>query len=188
MQRIITGLAIIALGLTVAASTAHAQNFNSPFKGKQFKGNLMTTYSACTAPDTMTDDNVQACSTIVRVDDNCGFGGGQGKIQLKTQTVGNYDARLKLVTLDQGCEGRNLDFMGTVRRTGHYCGGNICTVVDSTFQIGTCKVLRGVCKFGGQFVWPGGTAQGNTEFVDIFVKDNASGLRVFDIGLVKSSQ
>jgi len=185
MQRIITGLAAIALGLTVAAPTAHAQ-FNSPFKGKQFKGNLMTTYNACTAPDTMTDDNVPACSTFVRTDADCGFGGGQGKVQLKTQTVGNYDARLKLVTLDTGCEGKVLTFVGVVRRTGHYCGGNICTMQDTTFQFGTCTVARGVCKFGGQFVWPGGTGQGNTEFKDIYVMDGAT--RVFDIGLVKSAQ
>jgi hypothetical protein len=185
MQRFITGLAVIALGLTVAASTAHAQ-FNSPFKGKQFKGNLMTTYNACTAPDTTTDDSVPACSTIVRTDTNCGYGGGQGKIQLKTQTVGNYDARLKLVTLDTGCEGKTLTFQAVIRRTGHYCAGNICTIQDTTFQFGQCTVSRGVCKFGGQFNWPGGPGQGNTEIKDIYVMDGAT--RVFDIGLVKSAQ
>src|SRR5262245_58988364 len=82
MQRTIVGLAAIALGLGLAAGSAHAQ-FNTPFKGKQFKGNLMTAYTACTAPDTTTDDAVPACTAFVRSDSNCGYGGGQGKIQLK---------------------------------------------------------------------------------------------------------
>jgi hypothetical protein len=186
MQRFVTGLATITLSLGVMVSTAHAQNFNTPFKGKQFKGNLMTTYAPCTAPDTVSDDNVPACSMIVRTDLDCGFDGGQGKIQLKTQTVGNYDARIKLGTLDAGCEGRTLDFFGVVRRTGAYCGGNICTAQDSTFKFGSCRVFHAACAFGGQFVWPGGTSEGNTEFKDIYVTDNATGLRVFDMGLVKA--
>ncbi len=181
MQRTIVGLAAIALGLCLAAGSAHAQ-FNTPFKGKQFKGNLMTAYNPCTAPDTTTDDSVAACSTFTRSDSNCGYGGGQGKIQLKTQTVGNYDARLKLVTLDAGCEGKTLTFHAVVRRTGRYCAGNICQVQDQDFQFGSCVVMRGVCKFGGQFVWPGGPGTGNTEFQDMYVKDGAN--RAFDIGLV----
>ncbi len=184
MQRTITGLVAIALGLTVLATTAHAQ-FNTPFKGKQFKGNLMTTYEPCTAPNTMTDDSVPACTTVVRTDPNCGYGGGQGKIQLKAQTVGNYDARLKLVTLDAGCEGKTLSFVAVVRRSGRYCGGTICTAQDTTFQFGQCVVSRGVCKFGGQFTWPGGPGTGNTEFKDIYVTDGP--LRVFDIGLVHNT-
>jgi hypothetical protein len=184
MQRMITGLVAVALGLTVVATTAHAQ-FNSPFKGKQFKGNMMVTYQPCTTPDVMTDDNVPACSAIVRTDPNCGYGGGQGKIQLKAQTVGNYDARLKLVTLDAGCEGHTLSFIAVVRRTGRYCGGNVCTAQDSTFQFGQCVTQRGVCKFGGQFTWPGGPGTGNTEIKDIYVTDG--GLRVFDVGLVHNN-
>jgi hypothetical protein len=42
--------------------------------------------------------------------------------------------------------------------------------------------MRGVCKFGGQFTWPGGPQTGNTEFKDVYVLDGAN--RVFDIGLV----
>ena len=184
MHRILTGLAAIAVGLGVMATSAHAQ-FNTPFKGKQFKGNLMTTYQACTAPDTQTDDLVPACSTIVRGDSNCGFGGGQGKIQLKGQTVGNYDARLKLVSLDAACEGKTLTFQANVRRTGRYCAGNVCTVVDTTFQFGSCVVQHNICKFGGQFNFPGGPGDGETEFKDVYVNDGPN--RVFDIGLVHNN-
>ena len=181
MQRILIGLAALAVSLGVMTTSAHAQ-FNSPFKGKQFKGNLMVAYNPCTAPDTQADDNTPACTTIARSDTNCGYGGGQGKIQLKSQTVGNYDARLKLVTLDAGCEGKTLDFVAVVRRTGRYCSGNVCALADQTFQFGQCVVQHNVCKFGGQFTWPGGPGTGNTEIKDIYVTDGPN--RVFDIGLV----
>ena len=183
MPRLTTGLAAIAMGLSVLASSANAQ-FNTPFKGKQFKGNLMTTYEACSAPDTLTDDGVMACTTLVRSNLNCGYGGGQGVIQLKTQTVGNYDARVKITSLDAACEGRTLSFRAVVRRTGRYCGGNVCTVEDTTFQFGSCLVQHSICKFGGQFTWPGGPGTGETELKDVYVMDGAN--RAFDIGLVKN--
>jgi hypothetical protein len=184
MHRIIFGLAAIALGLSLAAPSAHAQ-YNTPFKGKQFKVNLMTTYEPCTAPDTTTDDGFPACTTIVRTDTTCGWGGGQGKIQLKTQTVGNYGARLKLTSLDAACEGETLQFIANVRRTGHYCSGNVCTIQDQQYQFGSCIVQHRLCKVSGIFVWPGGQGNGNTELKDIWVMHN--GLRVFDMGLVENN-
>jgi hypothetical protein len=177
----ITGLMALAIGVGVMASTAHAQ-FNTPFKGKQYKGNLMIGYGPCTVPDTATDDLVQACTTVVRTDTGCGYGGGQGKIQIKGQTVGNYDARLKLTSLDAACEGQTLTFFANVRRTGRFCGGNVCTVVDSIKQFGSCVVTRSVCKFGGQFSFPGGSGTGETEFLDVYVMHGAN--RSFTIGLV----
>ena len=104
MHRFLTSLMALAIGVGVIASTAHAQ-FNVPFKGKQYKGNLMIGYAPCTAPDTVTDYAQPACSSAVRTDTGCGYGGGQGKIQIKGQTVGNYDARLKITSLDAACEG-----------------------------------------------------------------------------------
>ena len=184
MHRILTGLAAIAVGLGVMATSAHAQ-FNTPFKGKQFKGNLMTGYNACTAPDTVTDDAQSACSAVSRTDTGCGYGGGQGKIQLKGQTVGNYDARLKLVSLDAACEGQTLTFQARVRRTGRYCSGNVCTVGDTTFQFGSCVVQHNICKFGGQFNFPGGPSDGETEFLDVYVMDGPN--RAFTIGLVHNN-
>lgn len=181
MQRMITSLMALAIGVGVMASTAHAQ-FNTPFKGKQFKGNLMTGYGPCSVPDTVTDDAVSACATVVRTDNGCGYGGGQGKIQIKGQTVGNYDARLKLTSLDAACEGQTLSFFATVRRTGRFCGGNVCTVVDSTKQFGSCTVMHNVCKFGGQFTFPGGQGTGQTEFLDVYVMHGLN--RAFTVGLV----
>jgi hypothetical protein len=181
MHRFITSLMALAIGVGVMASSAHAQ-FNVPFKGKQFKGNLMVGYAACTAPDTVTDDAHPACTTVVRTDTGCGYGGGQGKIQIKGQTVGNYDARLKLTSLDAACEGQTLNFFANVRRTGRFCGGNVCTVTDSTHQFGSCVVLHNVCKFGGQFTFPGGPGTGETELLDVFVNHGAN--RAFTIGLV----
>lgn len=181
MHRMITGLMALAIGVGVMASTAHAQ-FNVPFKGKQFKGNLMVGYGPCTVPDAVTDDAQPACSTAVRNDTGCGYGGGQGKIQIKGQTVGNYDARLKITSLDAACEGQTLHFLANVRRTGRFCGGNVCTVVDGTFQFGSCVVTRNTCKFGGQFTFPGGPGVGETELLDVYVNHGAN--RAFTIGLV----
>ena len=184
MQRIITGLAAIALGFSVVASTAHAQ-FHAPFKGKQVKGNLMSAFEPCTVPDTTTGDGHQACTAMVRSDPSCGFGGGQGKIQLKMQTIGNADARIKLQNLDSGCEGETLGFVANVRRTGQFCGNAKCTIVDTVFTFGNCVVPRNACTFSAQFTWPGGTTDGETEILDMYVLHGAD--RVFDVGLVQNN-
>lgn len=183
-MRTVTGiLAAAAIGLL--ASTALATH-NQPFKGKSFKVNLMTAYEPCAAPDTVTDDAVSACSVPVRSDPTCGYGGGQGRIQLKMLTVGKVAFKVKLTTLEAGCEGQVLHFVTTLRRTGHHCGGTACTVVDATdFEFASCVVQGATCVGNGQVLFPGGVNLGQIEFKDISVK--RAGLRTFDTGIVNSN-
>ena len=183
MHRIFVSLTAMAVGIAALSSTAHAQ-FNTPFKGKQFKGNLMTAYLPCTTPDTTTDDAIPACTTPVRSTPSCGWGGGQGKIQLKMQTVGNVDTRIKLTSLDAACEGLTLTVQAMVRRTGHWCSGNVCQTVDTPAALGTCAVQHQTCKINGQLNLPGGPNIGQTEILDLAILNGTS--RVFDVGLVKS--
>jgi hypothetical protein len=174
----------LALGTAVwlAANTALALH-NQPFKGKSFKTNIVTGYEPCTTPNTVTDDGLPACNPPQRTDPICGFGLGQGKLQLKAQSVGNTAVRVKLNGLDPGCEGTVLTFAASLRRTGHHCGATPCTLVDAVeVPIGACAVQRATCKASGHLVFPGGTSAGQIEIREIVVR--RGGLRAFRIGII----
>ena len=173
----------VAFGLsTVAATQAHAF-LNQPTKGKNFKVNLMTAYAPCTAPNTMTDDGKPACSPLVRLNPNCGFDGGLGKVQLKALTVGNTDFRIKVTGLDQFCEGAVLDFFISFRKTGVHCGTSECTLVDQVgVKLGSCSVQNSLCATAGQLFLPGGADRGQVEILEVYVEED--GVRTFNSGLI----
>jgi hypothetical protein len=177
-----TILTATLLGVGLAASPVLAFH-NQPFKGKNFKVNLMTAYEPCTAPDTVTDDGVSACSTLQRSDPLCGFGGGQGKVQLKSLTVGNIAFRIKLNGVDDPCDGETINFFLSFRKTGHHCAGASCTTVDVIdYPLGACFVTRNVCKASGALFLPGGAQLGQIEILDVHAE--RLGNRVFTPGLI----
>jgi hypothetical protein len=184
MRRVLSTIGVVSVVLGLSTSGAFAQ-INQPFKGKTFRGNLMTTYQACTAPNTTSDDAQGACTPPVRVTATCGFGGGQGKVQMKHVTVGKVSFRAKLTGLDAGCEGANLTVVATLRRSGQFCAGGFCTLVDLVdTPIGACVVSKGSCSANGQIILPGGTTFGQTEIKDVAVLH--SGVRAFDLGIVQN--
>jgi len=175
-------IALVVAGLGVAAT--HADAFlNQPTKGKNFKVNLMTAYEPCTSPNAMTDDGFDACMPPVRSNPNCGFDGGQGKVQLKALTVGNTDFRIKLQGLDTFCEGQTLNFFITFRKTGIHCGIGECTMVTVVgHPLGSCAVQNSQCKTNGQLFLPGGADQGQVEIIEVYAEQN--GDRTFNTGLI----
>jgi hypothetical protein len=180
MRRTIGLLALLA-GLGVVTSPALALH-NQPFKGKNFKINLMTAYAPCTSPNAMTDDGLDAC-VPVRSDPSCGFGGGQGKVQLKALTIGNTSFRIKINGLDQFCEGQVLQFYISYRKTGHHCGGNSCTTVDVVnHPLGSCSTHNSVCKTSGAIFLPGGAQAGQVEILNVHAEHN--GVPAFTTGLI----
>jgi hypothetical protein len=182
MRRFVTVAASFAVVGLLAASPALALH-NQPFKGKNFKVNLMTAYLPCTSPDTTTDDGVAACSTLQRSDPLCGFGGGQGKVQLKSLTVGNQAYRIKVTGLDSFCEGQTLNFLISYRKTGHLCAGNNCSTVDVVDQpLGSCSVQHGLCKTSGALFLPGTAEVGEIEIMDVHAE--RLGLTSFTPGLI----
>lgn len=186
MHRTLTSAALAAVVGLLAASPALAVH-NQPFKGKNFKVNLMTAYNPCTTPNTTTDDGVPACSTLDRSDPVCGFDGGQGKVQIKSLTVGNQAFRIKLNGLNETfCSGQTLNFFISYRKTGHLCNGGItsCTTQDVlAHALGGCVVDdRGKCKLSGAQFLPGGANIGQIEILEVYVE--RTGLRSFNTGLI----
>jgi hypothetical protein len=183
-RSILTFTMTAALGLLVASQAMALHN--QPDKGKNFKVNLMTAYEPCTSPDTVTDDAVPACSTLQRSDPTCGFVGGQGKVQLKSLTVGNQAYRIKMNGLDVACSGQTLNFFISYRKTGHLCNGGItsCTTQDVlAHALGGCVVDdRGKCKLSGAQFLPGGANIGQIEILEVYVE--RTGLRSFNTGLI----
>ncbi len=177
------GVVTVVIGLTASAALAQ---FNQPYKGKSFKANLATTYNACTVPNAMSDDGVDACTPVSRVNTQCEHGGGQGRIQFKHVTVGKVAFRAKLTGLGNGCEGQQLNVVATMRRSGQFCGGQPCTLVDQVdYLIASCVVSNGACSANGQIILPGSTLLGQTEIKDVAVIQN--GLRAFDVGIVQNN-
>jgi hypothetical protein len=184
MRRIVISAAFLAAAALLASSPAQALH-NQPFKGKNFKVNLATSYAECTAPDTTTDDGVDACSTLVRTDPTCGFFGGQGKVQLKSLTVGNQAFRIKMNGLEPACTGQTLNFFITYRKTGELCGGGLvsCTTENVTQQLGACSVdPNGICKVNGAIFLPGGANVGQIEILEVHAE--RLGLRSFSTGMI----
>jgi hypothetical protein len=180
MRRIAFVATLIATGLV--ASSAFGLH-NQPFKGKSFKINVVTAYEPCTAPDTLTNDGQPACSVPVRSDPGCGFGGGQGKIQLKSLTVGNTGFRVKLNGLDPPCENQVINFVISFRKTGHHCNGASCTMVDVIdHPFSACSVINGVCKDNGALFLPGGADIGQIEIIE--VRGERLGNRTFATGVI----
>ena len=173
----------VAVSLSAIAATQTHAFLNQPTKGKNFKVNLMTAYQPCTTPNTMTDDGKQACSPLVRLNPNCGFDGGLGKVQLKAQTVGNTAFRIKLTGLDQFCENAVLNFFISFRKTGIHCGIDECTMVDQIgATLGSCNVSHGLCSTAGQLFLAGGADKGQVEILEVYVEEN--GIRTFNSGLI----
>jgi hypothetical protein len=184
MHRTLTSAALAAVVGLLAASPALAVH-NQPFKGKNFKVNLMTAYNPCTTPNTTTDDGVPACSTLDRSDPVCGFDGGQGKVQIKSLTVGNQAFRIKLNGLNETfCSGQTLNFFISYRKTGHLCAGTACTTEDVVAHpLGSCSVSdNGVCKANGALFLPGGADVGQIEILEVWAE--RLGLRSFNTGLI----
>lgn len=181
-RSILTFTMTAALGLLVASQAMALHN--QPDKGKNFKVNLMTAYEPCTSPDTVTDDAVPACSTLQRSDPTCGFVGGQGKVQLKSLTVGNQAYRIKMNGLDVACSGQTLNFFISYRKTGHLCAGTACTTEDVVAHpLGSCSVSdNGVCKVNGSLFLPGGADVGQIEILEVWAE--RLGLRSFNTGLI----
>jgi len=111
---------------------------------------LVTAYEPCTAPDA-TSNGDPACSPERR-DTVCGFGSrGSGVIKIrKYNTVNpNMISALKLVGLNDGCEGETLCIELVLRTTQPeetFCTGTGgCTLPDPAPMGGCCTVTDGKC-------------------------------------------
>ena len=170
MRTIVNGIMVTATGIGLLAGVAPADH-NEPFKAKAVKVNLVTAYEPCTSPNTMTDDNIQACAPPVRSDPLCSFSGGQGSVQIKTIDQRGFQIKLKVKGLEEACDGATLTFLASARNTSHNCAGIPCTAVDQpSVSLGTCTVQRGVCIVFGVLIFPGGAERGGVEMNNIILK------------------
>jgi hypothetical protein len=190
MHRIAQGVlvTVVAVGLSTPITSTAAQN--EPKTAKTFKGSIVVAYEPCTSPDTVTDAATQACSTPVRSDPACGFGTsnglpkGKGQLLIKSKDLQGWLVKLKLLNVEDACDGQQMHFDVTYRSTGHNCGGSDCTAVNQTATIADCTVERGVCKINVPVtnLPPDIINSGGTELVDMYVRHGS--LRAFDVGLL----
>jgi hypothetical protein len=194
VHQLVVGVIVSAAGVCLLANSANAQ-FNRPGQAKSIKGNILTAYAPCTAPDTTTADGLPACSTPVRSDPTCGFGllngqpHGKGQVQVKTVPGRGWSVKLKLLGLEPACEGHQMTFRLSYRTTAKTCGGTFCTAADQTVTVSSCTVERSVCKINVPHGVPATNlldinAEGTTELFDFHVLHN--GVRAFDIGVVSA--
>ena len=146
-------LAVVG-GIGLAASSAFAGH-NEPKKAASIKGELLTAYEACTAPNDTINGSalaLPACHPAVRSDPTCGFvaGIGSGKFSAKAK-AGDIFLTASLSGLDAACNGETLQVTADLRVTGDNCVSadpDGCTVSELTnFPVPgvTCVVAAGKC-------------------------------------------
>jgi hypothetical protein len=189
----------IAMAAVALFSTSAFAAHDEPLKAKGLKGELVTSYQRCLAPDdTAMGILVPACSPPVRSDMQCAFGGtGSGKWSAKvigsatsvppTQDV-QIQATIKGIT---GCEGESLCSVISIRTTTGDCVSGDpagCTVGDLTdFQVGSptppggvdpgcCVVTGGACKIKMRV---------NQQIPGVLVSGENTGLQILGGGVVR---
>lgn len=194
MTRRSVGGILALVGCVGLLTSAAFADHNEPKVAKSIKGNVVTAYEPCTAPDTITDSDkgsLLACSVPVRSDPTCGFGTlnglpkGKGQLQLKSLDDRGWSIKLKLLGLEQpACDGETMTFVVTYRATAHNCGGMACTAADQTVELAHCTVERGVCKINVPThpLLYDLRAPGGTEVLRFSVTHNS--LRAFEIGML----
>src|SRR5262249_52475095 len=105
-------------------------------RGKAARISMVTSYEACTNPNTSTEGGLPtpSCSPPVRSDPVCGFGSLFGMVGMAKGKAQVHDGDIQLsVTasgLGTGCEGHNLCGVVRVRVTTHRCPLSPCTTTD----------------------------------------------------------
>ncbi len=167
LRKATIGLATFAcVSVGVPALATH----NTPQKAVQLKGEFLTAYEECTAPNAVTSNGFPACQSPVRSDPTCGFGSkGKGKFLVRylafgpdhllgTSDDGDLTLQADLADLDSGCQGVTLTMALSLRSTLDDCDEQACSIIDMpNFSVATCTVDGfGKCKIRTTLNFAGG--------------------------------
>lgn len=186
------GIVALAAGLALASSAFATHN--EPSKAKSIKGEFVTAYDACTAPNTITTFGLAACDPPTR-SSPCSFGSkGSGKWKLSVAgNAGPPDTSdLKIAASFSGleaCEGLSIALAAEVRVTADDCSGSACTSnFPPSMPLGaSCTVVGGKCIAKGAItsILPGLFSGGKTTGITILgIHADTFGGRAFDAGIL----
>ena len=121
----------------------------TPLKAKAMKGELVTAYEPCTAPNTFNPSSIftLACTPPVRSNPTCGFGpNGKGKYSIKL-----FGSDLKVTASLTGLAGclpngsfHDLALAANFRITTTACAAD-CTTANAAVFVGGCELVDGKC-------------------------------------------